>query len=405
MDTFDLAHPCVRTTLRDPIERAQLALRLGVSEYLVPELGKGEQSKENVAKIAKAFEALSNVGTSQSLVLNSAREQFGIIGLVLQALTKPLTEDIVGTDGESSVKRIQACLKDTSREGYRFVVRKAIEQNEYWKSCCAAYFQHAVASYTLMPELNKLVASLEAAVSEESAQELSDALQQLPTFKGSLPQGYMPLQEAIVAKLERVVASKLDEEQVEKCIGPIIGAFLTLPETGDEHIQAQKARLRATAESLESKRVTRHALKVHAEVEKSIGLLSTAVKENGTRADMLAAVSDLAATLNVLSELPDASRALLVQNLAYFGKACSMELLSEPVGKEESHSVGTVLGLLSPLLPEVTFLRELLCARDACHELVAQLHSCNQHKTPEALFMSDRQNGKQVSLLIQKIEK
>ena len=228
----------------------QIAMRAIVIDRMVPLVSSGEDSKDDVVQLAMTLRAVASVNAeaSESLVLSGFLSELDLIACtVLGVLGKPM----VGVTAAEALTKVTSLIKDSGKEGYKFIFRKALEQSAYWKGEVAKYMESAVAAATLLPEVNalqkQLLGSLERLKKDEALEQLRCSVKRLPLFRTSLQSKFLSELETQIGELCWLLLGEesgvRDVEETLTSVSQVMDDYLALPVPEGDDLRASIARV------------------------------------------------------------------------------------------------------------------------------------------------------------------
>ena len=220
----------------DEVKLCQVAMKAIILERLVPLVAKGADGRAEVLSVAKAMRQVvsGNKRPEASLVFSAYLSELDLIACAILGV---LGEAIHGLTAEGVLQKVQSVVKDSGKEGYKFIFRKALEQSSFWKGEVAKYMESAVAVATLVPELESLHTNLrkhlEALHQADALKELRHIIKRLPVFRTSLPGQLLVDVENAVGELMWQLLGHAPESKdgmaALASVNDVIGEFLGLP--------------------------------------------------------------------------------------------------------------------------------------------------------------------------------
>ena len=399
-----LLEPTFAQNNLDEVRLCQLAMKALVLERLVPLVGKGEESKSEVLGLAKALREVAEASAAPGVSL--VRKAFlSDLDLIACTILGVLGEPVHRLNAEESLQKVTSLVKDSGKEGYKFVFRKALEQDVFWRGEVAKYMEAAVAAATLLPDVEKLSKKLAKSLHSSNADEIRTTLceitTRLPIFRTSLPSHHLVDLEEALGQAFWVLLGDKDLANDEKKLASareVIAEYLKLPmvEGGADNAAITQAK---AAESHCQEMLQQLQL---SSVEQAVVSTLDTFKAGKVGLDAWEALSKQLMGAEMLTA---AAKEALANNAKHLVQALSSELLSE-FKPDVLSAASQTLKQVAPLVPDEdgAVLREV-----AKHSLAYQ--ELQKARTPlqnaEKVFEKREQRDMRVAagVLVQKLEK
>ena len=271
--------------------------------------------------------AQANTVKNGSLVLSGFQSDLDLIACcVLGVLGKPMP----GISSNDALAKVTSVVKDSGKEGYKFIFRKALEQSVYWKGEVAKHMESAVAAATLLPEVDtlqeQLAENLRVLQKKEALEQLRQSIKRLPLFRTSLQSKFLAGLETKIGEVFWLLLSEEpgpgaeDVESTLATVSQLIDDYLAVPLVeGSEHSTEQaKVAQSHCREMLQAFKIAKAEQEVKAALEPFNGpAVGLAEWE---------AVAKMVLAAEVLNE---GAKAALTDKLGFLVSALSAELLGD----------------------------------------------------------------------------